>query len=149
MAVVHDYLTQRGGAERVVLAMMQAFPDARLITSVYEPARTFPDFQNYSVETSPLQRIGLLRRDPRRALPFLAWMFRRTVVDDVDVVICSSSGWAHGVTTSAPKIVYCYNPPRWIYQHSDYVKEQAAPVRAAFTLLRPALRRWDLLVIAP
>jgi len=40
-------------------------------------------------------------------------------------------------------LVYCYNPPRWVYQHSDYVEAQSVPVRAAFKLLRPVLRRWD------
>ena len=42
VSVVHDYVTQRGGAERVVLAMLEAFPRAPLYTSLYEPERTFP-----------------------------------------------------------------------------------------------------------
>ena len=44
VALVHDYLTQRGGAERVVLALTRAFPDAPLFTSLYDPAGTFPEF---------------------------------------------------------------------------------------------------------
>ncbi|MHB8509172.1 MAG: glycosyltransferase, partial [Candidatus Dormibacteria bacterium] len=126
IAIVHDYLTQRGGAERVVLGMLQAFPDARLITSVYNPETTFPAFGDRVVETSGLQRVEAFRTDPRRALPLLAKTFSRTTVRDVDLVLCSSSGWAHGVTTTAPKLVYCYNPPRWVYQHSDYVEAQSA-----------------------
>ncbi|MCW2510952.1 MAG: glycosyl transferase group 1, partial [Modestobacter sp.] len=44
VVIVHDYLTQRGGAERVVLEMARAFPDSTVLTSVYSPERTFPEF---------------------------------------------------------------------------------------------------------
>jgi hypothetical protein len=64
-------------------------------------------------------------------------------VDDVDVVICSSSGWAHGIPTNAPKLVYCHNPPRWLYQPEDYVQSQPLLVRGALTALRPTLTAWD------
>ena len=44
VAIAHDYLTQRGGAERVVLAMARAFPDAPIYTTLYDPQQTFPEF---------------------------------------------------------------------------------------------------------
>ena len=47
VAIVHDYLTQRGGAERVVLAMHRAFPTAPIYTSLYEPDLTFPEFRGH------------------------------------------------------------------------------------------------------
>jgi glycosyltransferase involved in cell wall biosynthesis len=144
VAIAHDYLTQPGGAERVVLAMLRAFPDARLVTSVYEPTGTFPDFGRYRIETSPLQRVGVLRRDPRRALPLLARTWSSTHIEDVDVVLASSSGWAHGVRSSAPVVVYCHNPARWLYQREDYLAGQPGFVRPALTVLTPALRRWDV-----
>ena len=62
VAVVHDYLTQRGGAERVVLAMANAFPTAPVYTSLYEPSSTFPQFARHDVRTLPLNRLGALRR---------------------------------------------------------------------------------------
>jgi glycosyltransferase involved in cell wall biosynthesis len=144
VAIAHDYLTQPGGAERVVLAMLRSLPDARLITSVYDPTGTFPEFARYRVETSALQRVGPLRRDPRRALPLLAVSWSRTVVNDVDVVLASSSGWAHGVRSPAPVLVYCHNPARWLYQPQDYLAGQPGFVRPALTALSPALRWWDL-----
>ena len=45
IALVHDDLTQRGGAERVVAAMHEVWPDAPLFTSVYDPQGTFPIFE--------------------------------------------------------------------------------------------------------
>lgn len=143
VAVVHDYLTQRGGAERVALAIYRAFPGARFITSVYDPAGTYPEFADIGIETSWLQRVPLFRRDPRKALPLLAHAFNRMPVDDVDVVICSSSGWAHGIPTDAPKIVYCHNPARWLYQPEDYLHTQPSPVRTLLKWARPRLHTWD------
>jgi glycosyltransferase involved in cell wall biosynthesis len=144
VAVAHDYVTQRGGAERVALAMLRAFPGAPLFTSLFDAKASFPGFRDHDVRTSPLQRIATFRRDPRLALPFLGHAWSSTVVDDVDVVLASSSGWAHGVRTApgVKKVVYCHNPARWLYQTDEYVggsRWRAASVG----VLRPPLRRWD------
>ena len=66
VAVVHDYVTQRGGAERVVLDMLEAFPGAPLYTSLYDPERTFPGFQDADVRALPMNRLALLRRSEER-----------------------------------------------------------------------------------
>lgn len=141
VVIAHDYLTQRGGAERVVLALLEAFPGARVVTSVYAPERTFPEFGEVEVET--LLPARLFGRDARLAFPLLAPAFSRHAVRDADVVVCSSSGWAHGVSTTAPKVVYCHTPARWLYVTSDYVAGHGALVRAVATAGRVPLRRWD------
>jgi glycosyltransferase involved in cell wall biosynthesis len=143
IAIVHDYLTQRGGAERVVLALLRIFPEARLITSVYRGEGTFPEFAEKRVETTWLNHLSVVRQDPRRALPLLAPTFGRMEIADVDVVIASSSGWAPGVQTSAPKIVYCYNPPRWLHQPEEYLAGLGALPQLASRAMTPYLRRWD------
>ena len=115
VAIAHDYLTQRGGAERVVLALTRAFPDAPVYTTLFDPASTFPEFSSVDVRTSGLNRVSAFRRDHRLALPVLA-MAANSIRIDADVVIASSSGWAHGFRTSGAKVVYCYSPARWLYQ---------------------------------
>lgn len=142
VAIAHDYLTQRGGAERVVLSLLKAFPGAPLHTSLYEPGGTFPEYGSYSVRTMPINRVPALRRHHRLALPLLAPSFSRLRID-ADVVVCSSTGWAHGVKATGRKVVYCHAPARWLYQTERYLWESPAPVRAAGTALRPWLRRWD------
>ncbi len=144
VAVVHDYLSQRGGAERVTMSLMRAFPNARLITSVYEPSLTFPEFGQYDIETMWLDKVPAFRRDPRRALPLLASAFSSYKVRDVDVVVCSSSGWAHGIDSGdIPKLVYCHSPARWLYESGDYFAGLPAPaVKATRSLMAP-LRQWD------
>ena len=96
MAIAHDYLTQRGGAERVVLALLEAFPDATVHTTLYDPDGTYPEFRDARIVTLAA-RTGwaLLRRNHRLALPLLAPAAGRLRVD-ADVTVVSSSGWAHG-----------------------------------------------------
>jgi glycosyltransferase involved in cell wall biosynthesis len=147
VAIVHDYLTQRGGAERVVASMARAFPGAPVYTSFFEPASTFPEFADVDVRVSALDRIALLRRHHRLALPLLAPTFSSMRVD-AEVVVCSSSGWAHGVRTDAPRVVYCYAPARWLYQSDRYLASTAgargrAVGRAAVGVLGAPLRAWD------
>jgi glycosyltransferase involved in cell wall biosynthesis len=141
IAIVHDYLTQRGGAERVVLSLLQAFPGSKLYTSLYEPDRTFPEFRKHVIHTMPINRFSALRRHHRRALPLLATSFSRTVID-ADVVLCSSSGWAHGVSATGRKVVYCYTPPRWLYT-DDYLGTARPVARMGLATVRPSLVRWD------
>ncbi len=141
--IVHDYLTQRGGAERLVLAMSDAFPSAPVHTSLYAPETTYPEFCNKSIRVSWLNRFSRLREDHRRALLVLAGAFSRMDLSNADVVLCSSSGWAHGVSCEAPKLVYCYTPARWLYQTERYAGSSRQQ-RVLMGFLGPALRRWDV-----
>jgi glycosyltransferase involved in cell wall biosynthesis len=142
VALVHDYLTQRGGAERVVLSLAAAFPQAPVYTSLYEPADTFPGFSGLDIRTLPLNRVGVLRGHHRLALPVLAPAFSRLRID-AEVAICSSSGWSHGANVTGRKIVYCYTPARWLYQADRYLDGSSRWSAAALSLLAPPLRRWD------
>lgn len=143
VVIAHDYISQRGGAERTVLGLLDAFPDSRLVTSVYDADNTFPEFRRHDIETLWLNRVPTFRRDPRLAFPLLARAWERHVVMDADVVIASSSGWAHGVGTSGAKIVYCHNTARWLYQPEDYLAGASAPKRLAQRALAGRLTRWD------
>jgi glycosyltransferase involved in cell wall biosynthesis len=142
LAIAHDYLTQRGGAERVVLAMLKAFPGAPLYTSLYDPHGTFPEFRCVDVRTTPLNHVRALRTNHRLAFPLLAPAMSLIRID-ADVVLCSSSGWAHGVATDGRKIVYCHGPARWLYQADRYEERLGKVGRAALIALHPALRAWD------
>lgn len=144
IAIAHDYLTQRGGAERVVLSLAKAFPDAEIHTLFYEPEQTYPELRQMQIRTSGLNRFGAFRRDPRIALPLLASASSRMRID-ADVVIASSSGWAHAFPTTGRKIVYCHSPARWLYLPEDYLGEAGPldPKRIALKALTPFLTRWD------
>lgn len=143
VAIVHDYLTQRGGAERVVLSLCRAFPDAPVYTSLYNPATTFPEFRERDVRPLWLDRVAALRTRHRLALPLLPLTFSTSHVD-ADVVVCSSSGWAHGIRTGGRKIVYCHSPAKWLYRTDDYFGvHPSASARAGLRALGPLLRGYD------
>lgn len=148
VAIAHDYLTQRGGAERVVTQFATIFPDAPIVTAVYAPDLTYPEFASHEVITSPLNRIGLLRRHFRAGLPLYDWAFDHTCVPEgTDIVLVSTTGFAHGVKTPARcrKVVYCHSPARFLYLAEDYLGDQwwRSPKGIVLKVLTPPLRRWD------
>lgn len=143
VALAHDYLTQRGGAERVALQLASVFPGSTLYTSVFEPSQTFPEFSSIDVRTSWLQHSRLARRDPRVVFPAVLAAWSMTHVKDADIVLASSTGFAHGVQVArgVRKVVYCHNPARWLYQTAEYLPGRHA--QRAFSVVRPWLRQWD------
>ncbi|MDA0163862.1 glycosyltransferase [Solirubrobacter ginsenosidimutans] len=141
MALVHDYLNQRGGAERVVLELAALFDSAPIFTSLYRPDSTFPKFREHVIHTSPLDRLKV-DRGFRNCFPLYPAAFRSFGVLDHDLVISSSSAWAHAVRTApgALHVVYCHTPARWLYG-TEYLGSSRR--QAALTPALGALRRWD------
>lgn len=153
VALAHDYITQRGGAERVALSLARAFPNAKLHTTFYEPAASFPEFAAVDVRPMGINGWAPLRQHHRLALPFLAAEVSHHVIE-ADVLVASSSGWAHGIPTTGRKVVYCHAPARWLYQTDRYVgadtgtrsrvrHARSRAIKAAVNMLGPRLRAWD------
>lgn len=143
IAIAHDYLTQRGGAERVVLALAKGFPDAPIYTTLYNRETTFPEFADLDVRPSRLNRLAPFRRDHRKALPFLP-LAAASINIDADIVIASSSGWSHGFGGRHRNVVYCYSPARWLYQPDVYLSDDASVAqRAGLAALSGPLKLWD------
>jgi glycosyltransferase involved in cell wall biosynthesis len=142
MAIVHDYLNQRGGAERVVLEMTRMWPSAPLYTSLYRECSVFPEFAGADIRTTFLDRVPL-DAGFRVLAPALPLAFRSLGALDQDVVISSSSGWAHGVRTTSRSthVVYCYAPARWLYSSDQYFRRGA--MRNLPTVVSRGLRVWD------
>jgi glycosyltransferase involved in cell wall biosynthesis len=141
VALVHDYLNQRGGAERVVLEMAQMWPQAPIYTSLYRPESTFPEFRELDVHTSPLDRLPV-DRGFRNLFPLYPLAFRSFGTLPARLVVSSSSGWAHAVKThpDALHVVYCHTPARWLYG-GDYLG--ASNRQTALKPFLPTLRAWD------
>jgi glycosyltransferase involved in cell wall biosynthesis len=122
VAIVHDYLNQRGGAERVVLELSDMWPKAPVYTSLYRPGSTFPEFERHEIRATVLDRLPV-DRGFRNLFPLYPAAFRMLGEIDADVVLASSSGWAHmaRVKPTALHVVYCYTPARWLYA-DEYLK---------------------------
>ncbi|MGG5259347.1 glycosyltransferase [Phycicoccus avicenniae] len=144
VAIAHDYLTQRGGAERVVLSLAKAFPGAPVHTTLHEPDATYPEVGALDVRASSFNRIGPVRRSYRSALPLLPFA-ASSVRPTEDVVVASTSGWAHGFRAEGDVVAYCHAPARWLYQSENYLggPMHRSPKGMALALLKPSLLAWD------
>ena len=145
VAIAHDYLNQRGGAERVVLEMARIWPQAPIYTSLFRPRSTWPGFEAHDVRTTFLDKLPVDKHF-RNLFPLYPAAFRSFGVLDADVVISSSSGWAHMVKVrpDAFHAVYCHTPARWLYRSQHLAAAGQASLRQK--ALRPALglyRRLD------
>ncbi len=123
--------------------MSRAFPNAPIHTLLYDPQATYPEFAEKDVRVSGLNRVGVLRRHHRAALPVLP-LAAGAMRIDADVVLVSSSGWAHGFATTGRKLVHCHSPARWLYLRDQYLGEGGGRLkRVALAAMTPFLRRWD------
>ncbi len=148
IALVHDYLTQYGGAERVLDEFKLVFPEAPVFVSVLNRERMPARYRDWEIRTSWLQRIPYLHADPRKLLPLLPAAFETFDFSGFDVVLASSSGFCHGTLTGAEtcKITYCHSPPRFIWDYPAYSRREGLPraVQAVFRPMLKGLRQWDM-----
>ena len=147
VALVHDYLNQMGGAEKVLLALHDLFPQAPIYTSIYAPARVDSRFRKLDVRTSFMQRLPLVKKRHQPFLPLFPHAFERMDLRAYDLVISDSSAFAKGIVTRPETlhISYCHTPMRWAWNYEDYVERERLG-RLARTLLPPfitRLRQWD------
>ncbi|MCA1833952.1 MAG: glycosyltransferase [Actinobacteria bacterium] len=145
VAIVHDYLVNKGGAERVTLALHEIYPDAPIYTSLYHPESTYEAFRDADVRTSSLQRFSKDATQFRRLLPLFPHAFKQMDLSGFDVVISSSAGFAHRVRVpeGTCHVVYSYSPPRFLWD--DRYDRKVAPAWAR-PLVAPTmawLRRSD------
>jgi glycosyltransferase involved in cell wall biosynthesis len=135
------------GAERTFAAIADIYADAPIFTLLHDEQGTNGRFAGRSITTSPLQRFGIEQSTFRRLLPLYPHAVRRLQLPDSDVVLSSSSAFAHGVRVpeGAVHVCYCYTPFRYAWEAESYALREISP------LLRPLLRqelrrirRWDL-----
>ena len=155
VALVHDYLNQRGGAERVFKILCELFPDAPIYTLVYDKEKFGRDMSERTIHTSWLDHPFVARHHHWfiPATPFAAQMLR--VKDDVDFVISDSAGYGKGIDIprGIKHFSYCYTPLRYAWE-SDLIYGRLvsggvpAPIAALATAasypIQRHLRAWDV-----
>jgi glycosyltransferase involved in cell wall biosynthesis len=139
LVIVHDFLLQRGGAERVVDALLGALPKAELATCIMSDAYA-EKYRGRRITTSYLQRAPVSERSFRMLLPLFAHAFSTLRLPEADIALCSSSGWAHLIAGRAemPVVVYCHTPARWLWRPDQYFRSRRSQALRLF--LSPLLR---------
>jgi glycosyltransferase involved in cell wall biosynthesis len=146
LALVHDYLLVLRGAERTFAAMSDIWPEAPIVTLLYDEVGTQGRFAGRAVTTSPLQRLGVRQQSFRAALPVLPTAVRRLPLQGFDCIVSSSSAFAHGVRkpTGARHVCYCHSPFRYAWhEHARALAEVPRPLRPLLALLLRRHRRFD------
>jgi glycosyltransferase involved in cell wall biosynthesis len=146
LALVHDYLLVLRGAERTFAAMSDLWPEAPILTLLYDEGGTQGRFAGRRVTTSPLQRLGVRQENFRLALPVLPAAVRRLPLDGFDCVLSSSSAFAHGVRkpAGARHVCYCHSPFRYAWhEQARALAEVPRPLRPPLALLLRRHRRFD------
>ncbi len=147
VALMHDFLLSMRGSERVFTALCDMFPDADLFTAVYDPAGTGHRYAHRTITTTPLQRIRPTARTFRALLPLYPWAVGRLDLSAYDLVISSSSAWAHGVRARADAVhlCYCHNPFRYAWNERDETLARCpAPARPVLAEILARWRDWDV-----
>lgn len=148
IALVHDYLNQYGGAERVLEVLCEMFPDAPIYTLLYDEQMTGGVFKGREMHTSFLQKLPFARRH-HRAFPLLMPLaVEQFDLSYFDVVLSVSASFSKGIITKphTKHINYCLTPTRFLWDDSHrYIDEfrYAWPIKKLVPFFVTYLRIWD------
>ncbi len=146
VALVHDFLLDLRGAERVFSAICDAWPDADVFTAVYDEQGTEGRFAARAPRTSFLQNLRPTARTFRVLLPVYPHAIESLDLREYDIVVSSSSAWAHGVLVDpgTVHVCYCHNPFRYAWTEREAtVAARPAPLRLPLRVLLSRWRQWD------
>ncbi len=138
IALVHDYLIGMRGADRAFAVIADSWPDAPIYTLLYDEEGTDGIFKGREIHTSYLRSLHAKRDGFRRLLPLFPRAVEHLPVQEYDLVISSSSAFAHGVRTApgAVHVCYCHTPFRYAWVEEQRALDEMRPI------MRPALRRY-------
>jgi glycosyltransferase involved in cell wall biosynthesis len=148
VALVHDYLNQYGGAERVLEAFVQLFPKAPIYTLLYDKEKTGSAFTNKKIRTSFLQKIPFLKSHHRSFLMLMPLAIEQFDFSGFDLVLSDSASYAKGavIPPDTFHICYCHTPIRYAWDDSHrYIEEFGYPkiVRKFIPFFMNYIRFWD------
>jgi glycosyltransferase involved in cell wall biosynthesis len=147
VAIVHDYLNQMGGAERVVEVLHRMYPEAPIFTTIVDREKLLPELRDADIRTTWMQRIpGIQKR-----FKLFFWLYPFAMASmrlkGYDIVISSSSAYGKGapVDEDAVHICYCHTPMRFAWDFASYMESVKVPAlfKLGAKLLVGPLRIWD------
>lgn len=151
LAIVHDYLNQYGGAERVIEVLHKIFPKAYIFTSIYIPKNLPETFKNMEIHTSFMQKLPFIDKHFKKYLFLYPIAIESFNFDKYDIVLSSSTAFAKGIKKSDKTchICYCNTPMRFVWDYDNYVKRENVN-KIFLKILQPfinKLKKWDLITL--
>lgn len=147
VAVVHEWLTNPGGSEQVVVELLEMFPQAELFASIYRPGPWPAVMTDRPIHASYLNRIPGAANHYQKLLPLMNRAYRSFDLSSFDLVLSSNHACAKNVVVPehALHICYCHTPMRYAWEERFLEGEPLGRLgRSALPLLLPLLRRQDL-----
>ncbi len=146
VTLVHDYLLVMRGAERTFATIADLYQAAPIFTLLCDSEITSSRFASHPITASMLQRLGANQSNFRRLLPLYPLAVGRLELPACDVVLSSSSAFAHGVHTppGAIHICYCHAPFRYLWTERERgLREVRGALRGPLGMLLDRMRSWD------
>lgn len=148
LAIVHDFLNQYGGAERVVEAFHEIFSDAPIYTSIYLPENMPDSFKKMDIRTSFMQKLPFLNKHFKKYLLLYPRAIESFDLNGYDVILSSSSAFAKGAKKgkNSYHICYCYSPMRFVWDYERYMEKEnfGSILKKILPILNKWLKGWDL-----
>lgn len=147
IAIVHDWLTNMGGAENLIINFHEIYPEAPIYTSIYNPDKLDNRLKNIDVRTSFIQKKKKKITNHKRYFPLMPMAFENMNLNEFDVILSSSTCCAKGVIPrpGALHICYCNTPMRYAWEkREDYVKDTGKLKRKLIGILTHYMRIWDV-----
>ncbi|WAM36292.1 glycosyltransferase [Caldicellulosiruptor acetigenus] len=146
IAIVHEWLTNLAGSEKVVLELRKIFPEAPIYTLVYNEKKLGKYFKDCTIITSNLQKNPLAKVKHQLFFNYMPKAFESFDLSEFDLIISSSSAFAKGVITppNSLHICYCHTPPRYIWDmFHEYMKDYNFIIKKYLEKSFHNLRIWD------
>jgi glycosyltransferase involved in cell wall biosynthesis len=147
IAIVHDYFTQMGGAEKVAEEMYKMVPTADVFATVALRSKLPDGLKKVPIKTSWMQKLPRIEDLYRFYFLFYPLAVGSLDLSSYDLVLSSSSGYVKGVRThpDAIHVCYCHTPMRWVWSFDSYSERETfgGAIRAVLPILINALRIWD------
>lgn len=147
VALVHYWLTNMRGGERVLEAFCEMFPEADIFTHVVDRSKLSDKLNRHSINTTFISKFPFAKSQYQKLLPFMPRALEELDLSEYDLVISSESGPAKGVITrpDAFHLCYCHSPMRYIWDlYPHYLNGAGFLARLAFPGIAHRLRTWDV-----
>ena len=147
VAIVHDYLNQYGGAERVLEVIHGLFPEAPVYTLLYDPLRLPERFSTWDIKPSFLNRLPGHRKHYQKMLSLFPHAIESFDLREYQVVISSSNAWAKGAITLPGTLHLCYvhTPMRFAWDWFHQIPMEHSQLTNLFLVpLLNRIRLWDV-----
>jgi glycosyltransferase involved in cell wall biosynthesis len=147
VAIVHYWLVNMRGGEKMLEALLELYPEADIYTHVYDPEAVSPLINSHRIITSYINKLPFAKKLYQKYMPLMPNALTEFDMQGYDLIISSEAGPAKGVVPNpdAYHVCYCHSPMRYIWDmYHEYFRHSGALTRFFMKRMMPSLRLWDI-----